>query len=200
MSKPSRISISEEELKKIQQMEIYLVVEHELQKERENKKIKDARANPGQYEETISGLLTWRPDPKRRVIQEKHLFETGTIDDGYGMFWMDIIALLLSSNCGLLSTRSDEVHKKLYEHEILQWFQTLRSSLCFLNSTIQYNARIQQRDEADVVVRKQNEDLKSSNKELESKNEELKAVAQEAITWARLRNIEEVNFSSNFKI
>ena len=178
MSKPSHISISEEELKKIQQMEIYLVVEHELEKQTENKTNERARG----------------------MSFNKQLLETETTDDNLGMFWMDIIALLLSSNCGLLSTRSDEVHKNLDEREILQWFQTLRSSLRFLNSTIQYNARIQQRDEADVVIRKQNEDLKSSNKELESKNEELSVVAREAITWARRTNIEEVNFGSNFKI
>ena len=162
------VSISEQELERIKQMKIYMVVKHELRNQNFNLK--------------------------------GNVFETETIDDDVGMFWLDIIALLLSEKSSILSTQSDEVHKKLSEQQILQWFQTLRSSVLFMNSMLVYTQKIEQRDKTLLNNDKQIENLRSSNKELESKNEELSAVAREAINWAKLTNINEVNFSSNFKI
>ena len=189
MSKPSRISISEEELEKIKTKKIYLVIERELQQQGENRQIKNKRAYP-------SFLL----NAEESKLKEKELLETGTIDDGNGMFWMDVIALLLSNKTSILYTQNEDMHKLLSKEEILKWFQTLRSSVLFINSILEYNSRIRDRDKEDLTVRQKNEDLKSSNEELESKNKELSAIAREAMNWAKLTNINDVNFSSNFKI
>ena len=64
------------------------------------------------------------------------------IDDNVGMFWLDIIALLLSKNCGIIHRRDNDLHKKLSEQEILQWFQTLRSSAFLLNSMLLYSQKV----------------------------------------------------------
>ena len=77
-----------------------------------------------------------------KIVQEEDRLETSTIDDMNGLFWLDIITLLLSKDCGIMHWRSNDLHKKLSKEEILQWFQTMRSSVFLLNSMLEYRQKV----------------------------------------------------------
>ena len=189
MSKPSRISISEEELEKIKKKEIYLVIERELQQQAENRQIKNKRAYPSFLESLLND--------EESKLKEKKLLETGTIDDGDGMFWMDIIALLVSEKTNLLLTRSDELHKKLSEEQILQWFQTLRSSIFLLNSMLLYSQKVSDVSAKGLEQQTRIEQLQTLNSKLMKQESEALEHVMDLHNWA---GIDEVKFASNFKI
>ena len=89
--------------------------------------------------------------------------------------------------------KSDELHKKLSEQEILQWFQTLRSSVFFLNSMLESEVKV-----SNVFAEQQREinRLKWLNHELVAQKH-----AMELQNWADKEGWDdELAFSSNFKI
>ena len=160
------VSISEQELERIKQMKIYMVVKHELRNQNFNLK--------------------------------GNVFETETIDDDLGMFWLDIIALLLSEKCGLIPHRSqNDLHKKLDEKEILQWFQTLRSSVFLLNSMLEYSQKVSDVSAKGLEQQTRIEQLQTLNSKLMKQESEALEHVMDLHNWA---GIDEVKFASNFKI
>jgi len=160
------VSISEQELERIKQMKIYMVVKHELRNQNFNLK--------------------------------GNVFETETIDDGLGMWWLDIIALLLSENCGIIPLRSqNDLHKKLDEKEILQWFQTLRSSAFLLNSMLLYSQKVSDVSAKGLEQQTRIEQLQTLNSKLMKQESEAREHVMDLHNWA---GIDEVKFASNFKI
>ena len=160
----SEISISEEELKIIKQMKIYLVIQAELKRQAENAELKRQAEN--------ARILS------SSEVMEKELNQTETFDDTWGNYWLHIIALLLRPNGGIIN-QSHPTAKMLSHSEILQWFQTLRSSILFMNDmlTIKSNdGKLDTFKHTMITQRKEIQDLKEEIKRLKQISSEIEVV------------------------